>query len=202
MIVQIPIQPYRSCSHDGNGLVETRNDTGDNPAIHQRNRKFFLVTCSPQIDNMSRQFFGSAFMSFMAVAYVPAYLEDRATFVKERANGLYGPASFLIANFLVGLPYLCECPSTLVHLTISATAATVQVTRIANNPSKSSSRLSFPSLPIGCPIFSRLRAPFLSGSCGSSSTLWPPNRLSCSCLRSFPTLSWPWRLSHLPMAYG
>ncbi|KAL8773366.1 MAG: hypothetical protein Q9209_001760 [Squamulea sp. 1 TL-2023] len=34
-------------------------------------------------------FFGSAFMSFMAVAYVPAFLEDRATFVKERANGLY-----------------------------------------------------------------------------------------------------------------
>ena len=28
-------------------------------------------------------------MSFMAVAYVPAFLEDRATFIKERANGLY-----------------------------------------------------------------------------------------------------------------
>ena len=46
-------------------------------------------------------------MSFMAVAYVPAFLEDRATFIKERANGLYGPASFMIANFLIGLPYLC-----------------------------------------------------------------------------------------------
>ena len=51
-------------------------------------------------------FFGSAFMSFMAVAYVPAFLEDRATFAKERANGLYGPGSFMLANFLVGLPYL------------------------------------------------------------------------------------------------
>jgi hypothetical protein len=51
-------------------------------------------------------FFGSAFMSFMAVAYVPSYLEDRATFIKERANGLYGPTSFLIANFLIGIPYL------------------------------------------------------------------------------------------------
>ncbi|MCJ1404373.1 hypothetical protein MMC11_007598 [Xylographa trunciseda] len=51
-------------------------------------------------------FFGSAFMSFMAVAYVPSYLEDRATFVKERANGLYGPTSFLVANFLIGIPYL------------------------------------------------------------------------------------------------
>ena len=51
-------------------------------------------------------FFGSAFMSFMAVAYVPAYLEDRSTFIKERANGLYGSTSFLVANFLIGLPWL------------------------------------------------------------------------------------------------
>ncbi|KXT11513.1 hypothetical protein AC579_8513 [Pseudocercospora musae] len=51
-------------------------------------------------------FFGSAFMSFMAVAYVPAFLEDRASFVKERANGLYGPAAFLLSNFIIGLPYL------------------------------------------------------------------------------------------------
>ncbi|KAK6332815.1 hypothetical protein TWF696_002837 [Orbilia brochopaga] len=51
-------------------------------------------------------FFGSAFMSFMAVAYVPAFLEDRASFIKERNNGLYGPASFIVANFLIGIPYL------------------------------------------------------------------------------------------------
>ncbi|KAL8889078.1 MAG: hypothetical protein Q9215_003577 [Flavoplaca cf. flavocitrina] len=51
-------------------------------------------------------FFGSAFMSFMAVAYVPAFLEDRATFIKERANGLYGATAFMIANFLIGIPYL------------------------------------------------------------------------------------------------
>ncbi|KAH0195414.1 ATP-binding cassette transporter-like protein, partial [Aureobasidium melanogenum] len=51
-------------------------------------------------------FFGSAFMSFMAVAYVPAFLEDYGTFAKERANGLYGPTAFTIANFLIGLPFL------------------------------------------------------------------------------------------------
>ncbi|KAI4749907.1 putative ABC transporter [Aureobasidium sp. EXF-12344] len=51
-------------------------------------------------------FFGSAFLSFMAVAYVPAFLEDRAVFVKERANGLYGPLSFVVSNFLIGLPFL------------------------------------------------------------------------------------------------
>ncbi|KAF4279407.1 hypothetical protein CNMCM8057_005727 [Aspergillus fumigatus] len=51
-------------------------------------------------------FFGSAFMSFMAVAYVPAFLEDRATFIKERANGLYGALPFIISNFIIGLPFL------------------------------------------------------------------------------------------------
>ncbi|KAF3909768.1 hypothetical protein AA313_de0210331 [Arthrobotrys entomopaga] len=51
-------------------------------------------------------FFGSAFMSFMAVAYVPAFLEDRASYVKERNNGLYGPTAFIISNFLIGVPYL------------------------------------------------------------------------------------------------
>ncbi|KAK1140567.1 hypothetical protein N8T08_010204 [Aspergillus melleus] len=51
-------------------------------------------------------FFGSAFMSFMAVAYVPSFLEDRSTFVKERANGLYGALPFLVSNFIIGLPFL------------------------------------------------------------------------------------------------
>ena len=51
-------------------------------------------------------FFGSAFMSFMAVAYVPAFLEDLHTFTKERANGLVGPLAFSVANFIIGLPFL------------------------------------------------------------------------------------------------
>jgi hypothetical protein len=46
----------------------------------------------------------------MAVAYVPSFLEDRATFVKERANGLYGATAFIISNFIIGLPYLCASP--------------------------------------------------------------------------------------------
>lgn len=51
-------------------------------------------------------FFGGAFMSFMAVAYIPSFLEDLALFRKERANGLYGPGSFMVANFVIGVPYL------------------------------------------------------------------------------------------------
>ncbi|KAF2250137.1 ATP-binding cassette transporter-like protein [Trematosphaeria pertusa] len=51
-------------------------------------------------------FFGGAFMSFMAVAYIPAYLEDLHLYTKERLNGLYGPTAFMIANFIIGIPYL------------------------------------------------------------------------------------------------
>jgi ABC-type multidrug transport system permease subunit len=51
-------------------------------------------------------FFGGAFMSFMAVAYIPAYMEDRSVYLKERANGLYGPTAFLLSNFLIGLVFL------------------------------------------------------------------------------------------------
>lgn len=51
-------------------------------------------------------FFGSAFMSLMAVASIPAFLEDRAVFQKERADGIYGPSLFVLSNFLVGLPFL------------------------------------------------------------------------------------------------
>lgn len=32
-------------------------------------------------------------------------------FVKERANGLYGPTAFVISNFLIALPYLCKFDS-------------------------------------------------------------------------------------------
>ncbi|RDA91164.1 hypothetical protein CP533_4805 [Ophiocordyceps camponoti-saundersi (nom. inval.)] len=51
-------------------------------------------------------FFGSAFMSFMAVAYVPAFLEDHSVFVKDQENGLYGAGELVLSNFLVGVPYL------------------------------------------------------------------------------------------------
>lgn len=51
-------------------------------------------------------FFGSAFMSFMAVAYVPAFLEDHLQYIKEHHSGLYGAAEFILSNFLIGVPYL------------------------------------------------------------------------------------------------
>ena len=49
-------------------------------------------------------------MSFMAVAYVPAFIEDRQQYVKEHRNGLYGATALMLSNFLVGVPYLCAFP--------------------------------------------------------------------------------------------
>lgn len=51
---------------------------------------------------MPSQFFGSAFMSFMAVAYVPAFLEDRLQYVKESSTGLYSASHLVLSNFLIG----------------------------------------------------------------------------------------------------
>ncbi|CAN6618060.1 hypothetical protein TRVA0_007S01222 [Trichomonascus vanleenenianus] len=51
-------------------------------------------------------FFSGAFMSFMAVAYIPAYLEDFQAYKKDSDNGLYGPTAFMLSNFLIGVPFL------------------------------------------------------------------------------------------------
>lgn len=51
-------------------------------------------------------FFCGAFLPVTSIAYIPAFLEDRALYVKERGNGLYGPTAFLLTNFLIGIPYL------------------------------------------------------------------------------------------------
>lgn len=51
-------------------------------------------------------FFSGAFLSFMTVAYIPAYLEDLQSYRKEHMNGLYGPFAFVISNFIVGTPFI------------------------------------------------------------------------------------------------
>ncbi|KAM0791552.1 hypothetical protein ACM66B_006000 [Microbotryomycetes sp. NB124-2] len=57
-------------------------------------------------DRLSVLFYGVAFLSFMSVAGIPAYLDERALFLRERRNGLYGPVPFVIANSLVSAPFM------------------------------------------------------------------------------------------------
>lgn len=49
-------------------------------------------------------------MSFTAVAYVPAFLENRQRYVKEHHNGLHGATASVVSNFLIGIPYLFALP--------------------------------------------------------------------------------------------
>ncbi|TCD65880.1 hypothetical protein EIP91_002040 [Steccherinum ochraceum] len=60
-------------------------------------------------DRLAVLFYSIAFLGFMSVAGVPAFLEERQVFVRERMNGLYGPGPYALANTLVSVPYLFAC---------------------------------------------------------------------------------------------
>ncbi|KAF8495061.1 P-loop containing nucleoside triphosphate hydrolase protein [Gautieria morchelliformis] len=60
-------------------------------------------------DRLSVFFFSVAFLGFMSVAGIPAFLEERGVFVRERANGLYGPGAYVLANTVAVLPFLFLC---------------------------------------------------------------------------------------------
>lgn len=62
-------------------------------------------------------YFCSAFMSFMTIAYIPAFLEDLRQYIKEQRNGLCDAAPFLFANTLAGIPYVCAFSSVQAALT-------------------------------------------------------------------------------------
>jgi ABC-type multidrug transport system permease subunit len=40
---------------------------------------------------------------------ISAVLEERAAFIKERKNGLYGPTPFVLSNSLINIPFLFAC---------------------------------------------------------------------------------------------
>lgn len=54
-------------------------------------------------------FFSVAFLGFMSVSGIPSFLEERAVFIRERANGLYGPGSYVLANTITSIPFLFAC---------------------------------------------------------------------------------------------
>jgi ABC-type multidrug transport system ATPase subunit/ABC-type multidrug transport system permease subunit len=98
---------YRPCGHDGDRMVTPLDRAVIHHTPNKRNRT--LAGYPPQSTTClltSPKFYGSAFMSFMAVAYVPAFLEDRQTYVKEHENGLYSATELIVSNFLIGVPYL------------------------------------------------------------------------------------------------
>lgn len=60
-------------------------------------------------DRLSVHFFSVAFLGFMSVAGIPSFLEERSVFRRERANGMYTPGPFVLANTIVMLPFMFGC---------------------------------------------------------------------------------------------
>ncbi|KAI9337277.1 P-loop containing nucleoside triphosphate hydrolase protein [Obelidium mucronatum] len=57
-------------------------------------------------DRFSAIFFAIAFLAFMSVAGIPAILEERAVFYRERMNRTYRVGAYVVANTLVSLPFV------------------------------------------------------------------------------------------------
>ncbi|CAN8065787.1 unnamed protein product [Agarophyton chilense] len=51
-------------------------------------------------------FYTCAFMIFMSVSVLPAYLEERSVLVRERANGAYSVGAYIFAHTLYEIPYV------------------------------------------------------------------------------------------------
>ena len=58
-------------------------------------------------DRLSVLFFSIAFLSFMSVSALPAFVEDRKVFVRERMNGTYSVFPYAVAQVLVSVPFVC-----------------------------------------------------------------------------------------------
>lgn len=57
-------------------------------------------------DRLSSSFSCVGFLSFMAMAAMPVFLEERRVIQRERANGLYGAEAYVVAQFISSLPLL------------------------------------------------------------------------------------------------
>ncbi|KAF9554187.1 P-loop containing nucleoside triphosphate hydrolase protein [Agrocybe pediades] len=60
-------------------------------------------------DRLSVHFYSVAFLSFMSVAGIPSFLEERCVYLQESKNGLYTTLPYILANTLVNLPFLFAC---------------------------------------------------------------------------------------------
>lgn len=60
-------------------------------------------------ERLSVHSFAVTFISFMSVSGIPSFLEERMVYVRERANGLYGPSAFLISSTLITIPFVFVC---------------------------------------------------------------------------------------------
>lgn len=48
----------------------------------------------------------SGFMTFMSIGGFPSFLEEMKVFTRERQNGHYGVAVYILSNFMSSFPFL------------------------------------------------------------------------------------------------
>lgn len=62
--------------------------------------------------------FVSGFLTFMSIGGFPSFIEEMKVFYRERQNGHYGVAVFIISNYLSSFPFLvgvATCSGTIVY---------------------------------------------------------------------------------------
>jgi ABC-type multidrug transport system permease subunit len=57
-------------------------------------------------DRFSVLFFTVAFLCFMSVAGIPAFIEDKAVYDRETSNAVYDVLPYVISNTIVSLPFI------------------------------------------------------------------------------------------------
>ena len=57
-------------------------------------------------DRISILFFIGAFLTFMSISAMPAFVEERAVYMRERSNNHYSTFSYVIANFFSAIPWI------------------------------------------------------------------------------------------------
>ena len=58
------------------------------------------------LDRASVLFFSVAFLCFMSIAALPAFLTEREIFVRERRNAYYGVSPYAVSHIAVGVPFI------------------------------------------------------------------------------------------------
>ncbi|CAG8487417.1 8826_t:CDS:2 [Ambispora leptoticha] len=71
-------------------------------------------------ERLSSEYFSVAFLSFMSIAGIPGFLEERLVFQRERGNGFYSVGPFVLANTIISIPFLFIISGSFTAVTYSA----------------------------------------------------------------------------------
>jgi ABC-type multidrug transport system permease subunit len=68
--------------------------------------KIFMVFSLLFSNKQAILFFNVAFLTFMVIAAVPAFIDDVKIFIRERLNGAYSVSAFVLSNSAASLPFI------------------------------------------------------------------------------------------------